>query len=133
MNFRGHFLSGVLAGGAFFLANLRYPYFSVLDAGIMWLILIVYALIPDIDTDSYIQTYFYLATFGVAAYLFWKKNYLWSALVGMLVMLPVIAHHRGFVHSLWFGVLVSLPLAFFSPWYTVVAFCGFMIHLIGDL
>jgi len=133
LNFRGHLISGLILffpvnyalQKSIFLSN--YNFFAGLG------VFLIFSLIPDIDTDSYIQTYFYLVVFTTDIYLIYTAQLARASMVGLLALLPVIAKHRGFCHSFAFGAIISIPFAYFSISYSILAFAGFVTHRLGDL
>jgi hypothetical protein len=63
---------------------------------------------PDLDTASRPQRWFYR---GLAALLLpWTLGGHWqaAAIAGMLALLPLVQHHRGWTHRAWAALLVPL-------------------------
>ena len=63
---------------------------------------------PDLDTASRPQRWFYR---GLAALLLlWALGGHWqvAAIAGMLALLPLVQHHRGWTHRAWAALLVPL-------------------------
>ncbi len=102
------------------------------DIGLLPILFIGYSLMPDIDTNSTPENYFYGGIILVVLAFALTKRYLMALGVAILSLIPKLAGHRTFTHAWWFGVLVSLPLALFSPLYTLAAFGGFVVHKVCD-
>jgi len=63
---------------------------------------------PDLDTASHPQRWFYR---GLGALLvLWALGGHWqaAAIAGMLALLPLLQHHRGWTHRAWAALLVPL-------------------------
>ncbi|KUJ95484.1 MAG: Membrane-bound metal-dependent hydrolase [Desulfonauticus sp. 38_4375] len=104
---------------------------------------VLFALFPDLDTDSKGQNIFYglLAALDLAFLI--KGFYKWAAILGFLAMLPALGRHRGWTHTWWamllapFILLVlpflffNTPLSFLLPYY-VAAVLGYFSHLLLD-
>ena len=117
MNFSGHLVGGVIAGGAVVgLAmitknnTMEVGSVSQLFSQQVWqsgdakalialfLITCFMALFPDLDLPSIQQRWFYRVILVVLAVLFLLRQSEMFALVTILVLLPVIHKHRGWTH-----------------------------------
>lgn len=58
-----------------------------------------FSLFPDLDTASVAQRWFFRCVLGVLLYLGWAEHYELATLVGILSILPLLDHHRGWTHS----------------------------------
>jgi len=101
------------------------------------------ALLPDVDTDSKGQHLFYGLLLAVDAGLIFFKHYKWSAILGLVAMLPAVGRHRGWTHTWWAmlavpGVLAAVPAVVLdlSPEavgpYFAAAVLGYGSHLVLD-
>jgi membrane-bound metal-dependent hydrolase YbcI (DUF457 family) len=98
----------------------------------------IYSLLPDIDkNNSWIRKkldyilLFFTIIFGVLYYLEYISIYAFLFTLGIEIILTVIKH-RGFIHSLLFGVLISAPWLFLGPIFFLAAITGFISHLVAD-
>ena len=130
-NYKGHIAGGVVFTGVYTVAMLFAPverlaeYASLLyDWQAMFAVFVIgmlFALFPDVDTNSKGQDLFYWIIFP----------------------LDVLAHHRGWTHSKWAMFLIPLPIILI-PWlysdnvlpislvYYGAAVVGYFSHLFLD-
>ena len=112
-------------------------------AAALFVISMLFALWPDIDTNSKGQDIFYYMLFGLDLVLLFNKKFELAAYVGLIGMLPILGKHRGWTHSKIAMVLVPLPILlvpfFVSPsnwhwalYYYAAAFVGYFSHLFLD-
>ena len=74
-------------------------------------IALMFALWPDVDIKSIGQKLFYIIFFVVDVILiFYFNNYKAAAYFGLLIILPILAKHRGWTHSRITALLLPLPL-----------------------
>jgi hypothetical protein len=134
MNFRGHLFSAILV--LIVISLIAYPQIasilSITEMSVAAFIFILYSLVPDIDTDSHIQTIVYTAILFSEAYLIYSQKYKIAAILGVLSTIPLIAKHRGFCHSWLFGIVISLPFALVNWIFIIPAFAGFALHKVCD-
>lgn len=71
---------------------------------------VLFALFPDIDTNSKGQNIFYGFALLVDILLIWNGNIQAAAYLGLIAMLPVVGKHRGWTHSKVAMIVVPLPL-----------------------
>ncbi len=119
-NYKGHVAGGVLAAtivaGAYYLI----PGKGLPDTTILrsdWQLLIglfvasiLFALWPDVDTNSKAQNIFYGLAFIVDIILIVNGYYAAAAILGLLAMTPIVGKHRGWTHSKWAMILIPLPI-----------------------
>ena len=145
MNYKGHILGGVVAY-VLTLYTLKYLHYP-LDAAhnIQWfLFCILGALFPDIDTKSKIQIWLYRLFFAIYLLLLIlnpQPNLL--IFISILALIPLIVHHRGIFHRLYF--LIGLPLGILgiiyatkphlfveSSFFAIFFIAGALSHLLLD-
>lgn len=107
------------------------------------IIAVLFALWPDVDTNSVGQNIFYSVFLVVDVTLILFKFYIVSAYFGLLALLPVLAKHRGWTHSKLACFILPLPILFIPviihkelvytgfPYY-LAAITGYTSHLIID-
>jgi hypothetical protein len=71
---------------------------------------VLFALFPDVDTNSKGQNIFYGLAFAVDVLLIWSGNIQAAAYLGLLALLPIVGKHRGWTHSKLAMFLVPLPI-----------------------
>jgi membrane-bound metal-dependent hydrolase YbcI (DUF457 family) len=70
----------------------------------------LFGLFPDIDTNSKGQDIFYGLAFVADIVLLYNGRIAAAAFLGLLAMLPILSHHRGWTHSKPAMVIVPLPI-----------------------
>jgi membrane-bound metal-dependent hydrolase YbcI (DUF457 family) len=119
-NWKGHTLGGLALGGAYAAAisftpierfaekvNLLHDWQAL--AAIL-VISVLFALFPDVDTNSKGQNIFFGLALAVDILLIWSGNIQAAAYLGLIAMLPVVGKHRGWTHSKLAMFLVPLPI-----------------------
>ncbi|WP_045216019.1 metal-dependent hydrolase [Desulfonatronovibrio magnus] len=101
------------------------------------------SLFPDVDTDSVGQKLFYTILAIINLTFMVLGHYKWAAVLGFCAMLPVVARHRGWIHTWWamFAVpmiIFIIPIIFYDiPWKSLLPFYfasvfGYFTHLLFD-
>ncbi|MBN2053595.1 metal-dependent hydrolase [bacterium] len=80
------------------------------NASFLLVVCILGGLWPDVDTTSKGQKLFYILFFGADTVLIFSQHYLAAALLGYFAMLPIISHHRGWIHTKTAAVVLCLPI-----------------------
>jgi len=144
-SYRAHTLGGMLTFAVCIaaLAFLASSEISIEKGLGLFAVTLMAALFPDVDTDSKGQNIFYSLFLLLDVYFILNKNYRYAAILGLLVMLPVISRHRGWTHTLWAMLLIPAPILLL-PWmlfgtepsklfiYYVCAVAGYFSHLVID-
>lgn len=76
----------------------------------LYVIAVLFALWPDVDTNSKGQNIFYGIAFIADVLLILSGRVEAAAYLGLLAMTPIVGKHRGWTHSLWAMLLVPLPI-----------------------
>lgn len=135
----GHLIIGSVLGIILILITYSHNWFNIdlLNLGIIIIIIYVYSLLADIDTKSgtIVWTFFGIGIISLIIGYTTKDNPI--LLFGIiLIALTFLAAgffpHRGFTHSILFGVLVSLPWIYYSWHYSILAFICYYSHLVAD-
>lgn len=61
----------------------------------VFIIAMLFALFPDVDTNSKAQDIFFWAVFPLDIILIWQGYLQAAAYLGLVAMLPIVTHHRG--------------------------------------
>ena len=119
-NYRGHIAGGLVFTGAYAAVMTMVPveqfaeYAHLLSEcqamAAVFVIGMLFALFPDVDTNSKAQDIFFGIAFPVDVLLIWAGYMQAAAYLGLIAMLPIITHHRGWTHSKWAMFLVPLPI-----------------------
>ena len=107
-------------------------------------IAVMFSLWPDVDIKSIGQKVFYTIFFVTDAILvFYFQDYKTAAFFGLLIILPILAKHRGWTHSRLTAVLLPTPLLLVPMYvfegsiaqgipYYFAAVTGYFSHLFFD-
>ena len=152
-NWKGHVIGGIALGAAYTAAVSFVPVEHFAEAaGLLhdWQALaavmvlsVLFALFPDIDTNSKGQNIFFGLALAVDVLLIWNGNIQAAAYLGLVAMLPVVGKHRGWTHSKLAMLLVPLPIVLvpylhndnilpISLIYYGAAVVGYFSHLLLD-
>lgn len=104
---------------------------------------VLFALFPDVDTNSKGQDIFFGLAFAVNVLLILNGKYQAAAYLGLIAMLPIISHHRGWTHAKWAMFVVPSPLIILPMLYNeklviaaavyyLAAVSGYFSHLLFD-
>lgn len=152
-NYKGHIAGGIIAGLAFAGAVSFIPVEQFAEtAGIFrdWqalaavvVISVLFGLFPDVDTNSKAQDIFFGIVFPLDILLLWQGYLQAAAYLGLIAMLPIVGHHRGWTHKKWAMFAIPLPILLIpylyndqilpiSMVYYVAAVVGYFSHLLLD-
>jgi membrane-bound metal-dependent hydrolase YbcI (DUF457 family) len=119
--YKGHIAGGVALGGVYAGVLHFVPYERFVEvAGVLhnwqafialFVISVLFALFPDIDTNSKGQNIFYGLALAADIALLWSGNIQAAAYLGLIAMLPIVGKHRGWTHSKLAMVLIPVPIA----------------------
>lgn len=119
-NWKGHLVGGVIAGTVVALGASHLPIEQLAEAthllndwqplAALFVIAMLFALFPDVDTNSKAQDIFFGIAFTVDILLLLNGYIQAAAYLGFIAMLPIIGHHRGWTHSKWAMFVVPLPI-----------------------
>ena len=136
--------AAAIAGGALAVTSWLGIYRPGLEAAVcLCFFSVLGGLFPDVDTDSKGRRLFYGAAMVVDAFLIYRQQYRYAAILGFCALLPAIGSHRGWTHTWWAGLLVpcsvlaapafllGLPWKPFLPYY-VATVLGYFSHLLLD-
>ena len=118
-NYKGHIAGGLGAGVAYVGILSVVPGVLEQTGGLLsqwqflaalFVVAMLFALWPDIDTNSKGQDIFFGATVVLDVILIWQGYLELAAYLGLLAMTPILSKHRGWTHSKIAMVLVPLPI-----------------------
>lgn len=140
MNRPEHLFIGYVVGIILILAtHMSFEWFPFTAITIMYyaVIIFVYALLPDADHRSSTISFIFVGVsiLGMAYGYNYKNNAMLYFSYGLVVttFAAWTIGHRGFVHSILFGLIVSVPLMyFFSYQVAILGFVSFMTHMWAD-
>ena len=115
MLYRAHVKVGLAGGVA--VASLAFLTESVRSneaLAAMCLLCVVFSLVPDLDTASVAQRWFYRGMLVVLVYLMAQGHTEQAAFAGAVAMLPLVHRHRGWMHAWWAAPVV--PLGIVALW-----------------
>lgn len=140
MNREGHLLVGFIAGILFiFITHLFLGWFNYnfKDICTYAIIIAIYCLLPDADHRNSTISFVFIGAsiLGMAVGYYYNNNTILFSFFALLIITFIawIIGHRRFIHSILFGILVSIPLIYF--FYYQIAILGFICfysHLAAD-
>ena len=141
---KGHLFGGFVFLLLFIHIDSNYFYRpSTIDLILYLAIGMMFAVWPDVDIKSYGQKFFYIIFFMVDVFLIYSQEYKIAAYFGLIIILPILAKHRGWTHSTPAMFLVPAPLLLYPmyvtntfdlsgfPFYSA-ALTGYFSHLLLD-
>jgi membrane-bound metal-dependent hydrolase YbcI (DUF457 family) len=152
-NYKGHIVGGVLLSAAYSTLLFVVPITQFAEAagvlrghmalGAVFIIGVLFALFPDVDTNSKGQNIFYGLALGTDILLLWQGYIQAAAYLGLIAMLPIVGKHRGWTHSKPAMFLIPLPIAIIPYLYNQkilpaalvyygAAVAGYFSHLLFD-
>ena len=119
-NYRGHIVGGLAAIAVYAGVIWVAPINSLTEAAgflhdwqvavALFVVGVLFALFPDVDTNSKAQDIFFGIIFPLDILLIVSGNITTAAYLGLIAMLPIIGHHRGWTHKKWAMLVVPLPI-----------------------
>jgi membrane-bound metal-dependent hydrolase YbcI (DUF457 family) len=152
-NYKGHIAGGLIAGGVYAVALSWAPVARYAEtAGLLqnwqalaaiFVLAVLFGLFPDVDTNSKAQDLFFGIAFVVDILLILSGNLQAAAYLGLIAMLPIVGHHRGWTHKKWAMFVVPLPIVLIPYLYNEAALkialvyygaavVGYFSHLLFD-
>lgn len=152
-NYKGHIVGGLVSTAAYAVTLSFVPVEQFAEharvladwqaMAAVFVIGMLFALFPDVDTNSKAQDIFFGIVFPLDILLIWNGNIQAAAYLGLIAMLPIITHHRGWTHAKWAMFVVPLPILLIpylyndailpvSIVYYVAAVVGYFSHLALD-
>jgi membrane-bound metal-dependent hydrolase YbcI (DUF457 family) len=141
MNKIGHLAVGILLGTILILLTHYYlnwfDFKSLVNIGFLIGIIYIYSLLPDVDMKNSAVTWTFIPMgliAAIAGYVMNNQIYLLGgiALIAVTFIAAQFFPHRGFTHSILFGIAVSLPWIYLSYEYAILAFVCYYSHLMAD-
>ena len=130
-NYRGHLVGGLVLTAGYAAVLTMVPVerfaesarlFSDWQAmAAVFVIGMLFGLFPDVDTNSKAQDIFFGIAFPINVLLIWGGYLQAAAYLGLIAMLPIITHHRGWTHRKWAMFIVPLPILLVPMLYTEAA------------
>lgn len=119
-NYKGHIAGGIVfsavyAGVISFLPVERFAEATGLLGNwqailAVFVIGVLFGLFPDVDTNSKAQDMFFGIAFPLDILLIWQGYIQAAAYLGLIAMLPIVGHHRGWTHKKWAMIVIPLPI-----------------------
>ena len=142
---KGHLIGGIVFLWIFLTVLANYFFIpEPIDIVIYTAIILLFSLWPDVDIKGLGQKVFYTIFFITDLVLiFYFQNYKASAYFGLLIILPVLAKHRGWTHYRSTAIILPTPLILIPSFvfngtlfegipYYCAAVTGYMSHLFFD-
>tara|TARA_B110000467_G_scaffold67058_1_gene61112 strand:- start:5945 stop:6403 length:459 start_codon:yes stop_codon:yes gene_type:complete len=141
---KGHLFGGFIFM-LIFLHTITHYFFrpDFLDLVLYMAIGLMFSVWPDVDIKSIGQKFFYTVFFLVDIFLIYHEEYKIGSYFGLIIILPILAKHRGWTHSIPAMFLVPAPIILYpiymsksfdfsgAPFYAC-AVTGYFSHLVLD-
>lgn len=141
MEYKEHLFIGIGLGAIFVLLSHFYLHWfnfnNLINIGLLVGIIYIYSLLADVDAKSSKIVWTFIPIGLIAAIIGYVLNnqiYLLGgiALIAVTFIVAQFFPHRGFTHSILFGIAVSLPWIYLSYEYAILAFVCYYSHLMAD-
>lgn len=119
-NYKGHIAGGLVFTAVYAVVLLFVPVEQFAEhaqllsdwqaMAAVFVVGMLFGLFPDVDTNSKAQDIFFWTVFPLDILLIWNGYIEAAAYLGLIAMLPVVSHHRGWTHKKWAMFLVPLPI-----------------------
>ncbi|MDO8266106.1 MAG: metal-dependent hydrolase [Candidatus Saccharibacteria bacterium] len=119
-DYKGHVAGGAVFGGFFYFVIAYVPVQRLAETASLlqnwqgifaiFVISMLFGLFPDVDTNSKAQDMFFAIIFPLDILLLATDKIEAAAYLGLIAMLPIIGHHRGWTHKKWAMIVVPLPI-----------------------
>lgn len=119
-NWKGHIAGGLVLGGGYAVVLSYAPIEQFARAaGVLedsralvaiFVLSVLFGLFPDVDTNSKAQDLFFAIAFGFDILLLLGGEIQAAAYLGLIAMLPILGHHRGWTHKKWAMLAIPLPV-----------------------
>lgn len=135
-DYKGHMVGAFVAVGAF-MAAAAFVGYRLKPIFFLQALFFAFlgALFPDIDTKSKGQRLLYMILFCLLLILLVYKKFLIAAVIALMSFVPLLVHHRGFLHTVWFSVFfttVSVVICSLQcPAYAAAAVRNGLFFLVG--
>ena len=141
---KGHIWGGMVFGVIFVYSITNYFYSpSLLEIVIYIALACMFSVWPDIDIKSVGQKIFYTIFLATDIFLIIQKEFEIAAYFGLIIILPILAKHRGWTHSIPAMILVPSPLLLYpvitegsinisGVYFYGAAVTGYFSHLVLD-
>lgn len=120
-------------------------YFNIFGSNSYWIfiflpLIFLYSLLPDIDSDDSVirqainYTLLLLILFFVFMY-FYSREILYIILIVICVFVYIFLYslkHRGQVHSIIAGVIISLPVLIIDKYLALFCLISYISHIVVD-
>lgn len=135
MNFRGHLFWSTILFCILYYIIYVYGFVDLsIDVWKYYGVFMLFALFPDIDTDSHPQTLFYAAFLAIEVVLFFLKKYLYMLIFTVAILIPLISKHRGITHNFLTSIILPATVFLFTKnyYFFVAGVIGYWSHLFLD-
>lgn len=134
--FETHLTVGIILGVIYALIKIFFYHATIinwLDLTIGLLGIPLFSILSDIDQTNSRPRKIFLSTgfLGIIALSF-LKHYLAIILICLIFLFVTNTKHRGFLHSIPFGIIISAPFIFYNYIFTAFVFLSYLSHIILD-
>lgn len=135
LGYKGHIAVSILSFILFLMLNTIIDFFnySYIIIFPLFLIVLLYGLLPDIDTtESKLGKAYLIFSLLVLTYTILVEMKILSLIILAILGFFVTIRHRGFTHTVVGGIIFAIPLLWVGIDYFIVALLSYFSHLIAD-
>lgn len=119
-SYKGHLFGGIVVYGILLYAIAAYQP-TLLSACEWFICALLGSLFPDIDTKSKGQRLFYQVIVVAALIVWWQRRFTALTILCITAFLPLLVHHRGLTHRVWFIGALALTVVCYAHLYLSAA------------
>ena len=134
-NYNKHIIFGIIFATLFVYINHKYALINISFTNLIISapILFVYSILPDIDiSSSKISTSVRIIGLIILLVTVFLDMKTISIPILFVLLMMHFFKHRGFIHTISAGLILSLPLIYFNAIVSLFAFLGYFSHLLID-
>lgn len=126
---------GIIVLAVLYFINQKYAFFELTTQEIVFSILITifFSRLPDQDIEgSTINDIVNMALVVVIIWALLTSNVIYGIIAALYIAFLQFINHRGIVHSFGMALIMSAPLYFVKPLYSIVGLVAYSGHLISE-
>lgn len=132
--FETHYYVGLAVALVYVLIRIFYVPAHFVNYWLAMVFIPLFAVLPDVDqAASKARKIFLILAFAAIIALALIKQYLFIVAISLAYLLIIYnSKHRGWMHSVWLGLFVSIPFLFYDVIFSLFVFMSFLSHILID-
>ena len=136
-NFKTHLLMGIIISILYLALTILILKIdwqkNLWQIGLSFITIPFFSILPDIDQDISKPRHIFFTIGFLSIILFAFLKIFWAIIITSFILLLILhTKHRGFMHSIPFGLITCAFLILWNPLYAAAAFLSFTTHLALD-